>query len=100
MTLAVHEVDHIIAVKHGGRTTDENLALCCTLCNRYKGSDIASIDPKTGLLTPLFHPRLDRWDEHFESRNDEIMGLTAAGRATTRLLRMNLAARVRERQLT
>jgi HNH endonuclease len=98
-TLAVHEVDHIIAVKHGGRTTDENLALCCTLCNRYEGSDIASIDAETGRLTPLFHPRLDRWADHFEFRNGEIMGLTAAGRATIRLLRMNRPARVRERQL-
>jgi len=53
-------------VKHGGQTIEENLALCCALCNRYKGSDIASIDPETGLLTLLFHPRLDRWGKHFE----------------------------------
>jgi hypothetical protein len=63
----------------GGQTTEENLALCCALCNRYKGSDIASIDPETGLLTPLFHPRLDRCGERFEFRSGEIMGLTAAG---------------------
>ena len=36
-TLAVHEIDHVIAVKHGGQTIEENLALCCALCNRYKG---------------------------------------------------------------
>ena len=53
-TLAVHEIDHVIAVKHGGQTIEENLALCCALCNRYKGSDIASIDPETGLLTLYF----------------------------------------------
>jgi len=40
-TLAEHEIDHVIAVKHGGRTVVENLALCCTVCNRFKGSDIA-----------------------------------------------------------
>jgi 5-methylcytosine-specific restriction endonuclease McrA len=41
--LVPHEVDHVIAEKHGGQTTKENLALACTLCNKYKGSDLASI---------------------------------------------------------
>src|ERR1700689_2087305 len=66
LTLAEHEIDHVIAIKHGGQAVAENLALCCTVCNRFKGSDIASIDPETGQLTPLFHPRLDRWSDHFE----------------------------------
>lgn len=43
LTLAQHEIDHVIAIKHGGRTTAANLALCCAICNRFKGSDIASI---------------------------------------------------------
>jgi 5-methylcytosine-specific restriction endonuclease McrA len=47
-TFAPHEIDHIIAKKHGGRTEAENLALSCTLCNKYKGSDPASVDPETG----------------------------------------------------
>ena len=97
-TLAEHEIDHVIAVKHGGQTGLENLALCCVVCNRFKGSDIASIDPETGQLTPLFHPRLDSWDDHYEFRNGEILGLTATGRATVRLLRMNRPTRVKERQ--
>jgi len=98
-TLAEHEIDHVIAVKHGGQTVVENLALCCTVCNRFKGSDIASIDPETGQLTPLFHPRLDRWDDHYEFHNGEIRGLTAKGRITVRLLRMNRPTRIKERQL-
>jgi len=98
-TLAEHEIDHVIAVKHGGQTSAENLALCCTVCNRFKGSDIASLDPETGQLTPLFHPRIDRWDDHYRVRNGEILALTAAGRATVRLLRMNRPARIGERQL-
>jgi 5-methylcytosine-specific restriction endonuclease McrA len=61
-----HEPDHIVAEKHGGETTLENLALACFDCNRFKGSDIASIDPKSKRLTPLFHPRLQVWDEHFK----------------------------------
>jgi len=65
-TLAEHEIDHVIAVKHGGQTIAENLALCCAVCNRFKGSDIASIDPETGQLTPLFNPRVDHWDDHYQ----------------------------------
>lgn len=88
----------MIAVKHGGQTISDNLGLCCTVCNRFKGSDIASIDFQTGRLTPLFHPRIDRWNDHYELRNGEILGLTAAGRATVRLLQMNRPTRIKERQ--
>jgi 5-methylcytosine-specific restriction endonuclease McrA len=56
-TFSAHEIDHIIAEKHGGRTEAENLALSCTLCNKYKGSDLASIDPDTEKIVPLYHPR-------------------------------------------
>jgi hypothetical protein len=98
-TLAEHEIDHVIAVKHGGQTVVGNLALCCAVCNRFKGSDIASVDSKTGQLTALFHPRLDRWDDHYEFRDGEILGLTARGRVTVRLLRMNRPTRIKERQL-
>ena len=56
-TFASHEIDHIIAKKHGGETTAENLALSCTICNQHKGSDLASIDPETARLTLLYHPR-------------------------------------------
>ena len=97
-TLAEHEIDHVIAVKHGGRTIVENLALCCTVRNRFKGSDIASMDPETGQLTPLFNPRVDRWDDHCRFHEGEILGLTAIGRVTVRLLRMNRPARIKERQ--
>jgi len=99
LTLAEHEIDHVIAVKHGGKTVAANLALCCTVCNRFKGSDIASIDPESGQITPLFHPRNDRWEDHFQVRDGELLGLTARGRVTVQLLRMNRPARIRERQL-
>ncbi|GAK58815.1 HNH endonuclease [Candidatus Vecturithrix granuli] len=35
-TFAAHEIDHIIAQKHGGQTTLENLALACILCNKLR----------------------------------------------------------------
>jgi hypothetical protein len=55
--LLPHEPDHIIAVKHGGQTSAGNLAWTCFLCNRAKGSDLASIDPQTGAVVQLYSPR-------------------------------------------
>ena len=98
-TFAPHEVDHIIAEKHGGLTEVKNLALSCSLCNKYKGSDLTSIDPKTGKIVPLFHPRRDLWHEHFQLKDAEIVPLTPKGRVTVRLLQFNLSQRVQERQL-
>ena len=40
-----HEADHVIAEKHGGATSLENLAWACFYCNRFKGTDLASVDP-------------------------------------------------------
>jgi 5-methylcytosine-specific restriction endonuclease McrA len=51
------EIEHYIAEKHGGATTADNLALACPFCNDHKGTDIASLDPANGVLTPLFNPR-------------------------------------------
>lgn len=59
------EVDHIISEKHGGATQEDNLAYACLFCNRLKGSDIGSIVPGTLQLVRFFHPRRDRWAEHF-----------------------------------
>jgi 5-methylcytosine-specific restriction endonuclease McrA len=57
VVLFVHQVDHIIAEKHGGLTQTTNLALACAICNKYKGSDIASIDVETNEVVRLYHPR-------------------------------------------
>jgi len=62
------QVEHIISEKHGGPTAEDNLAWACVFCNRYKGTDIASIS-STGKLSRLFNPRLDRWSEHFAWRD-------------------------------
>jgi hypothetical protein len=58
-----HEPDHIIAVKHRGETTEGNLAWTCFVCNRGKGSDLASVDETTGEIVRLFQPRTDLWDD-------------------------------------
>lgn len=92
-----HEADHIIAEKHGGDTTAENLALACFDCNRFKGSDIASVDVITGELVPLFNPRTQEWKDHFRVEGGKIIPLTPVGRATEQLLKLNLAPRVEVR---
>jgi HNH endonuclease len=93
-----HQVDHVIALKHGGQTNLANLALACQLCNRYKGSDLTTLDRDSRELVPLFNPRLQRWNEHFELASAQIIGLTPTGRATIELLQINDEARLLDRQ--
>lgn len=93
-----HEPDHIIPVQHGGVTDAANLALACLRCNRYKGPNVGSIDPLTGELVPLFHPRRQIWAQHFQFVGAEIKPLTPEGRVTVRLLRLNDPDRLGERQ--
>jgi 5-methylcytosine-specific restriction endonuclease McrA len=52
-----HEIDHIIAVKHGGETNADNLAFACLSCNRHKGCDFATLGSNTGAIVRLFNPR-------------------------------------------
>lgn len=93
-----HEVDHLLARKHGGRTELENLALACLPCNRRKGSDLTTLDPVSGEIVPLFNPRRQKWDEHFILQGAYIVGKTAVGRATVFLLNLNAAPRLTKRQ--
>lgn len=84
------QIDHVIARKHHGETVSENLALACYRCNMYKGPNIAGIDPETKLTTSLFHPRRDRWSDHFERGASGMMvGRTAVGRTTIAVLDLN-----------
>ncbi|MBE9239782.1 HNH endonuclease [Synechocystis salina] len=101
LSLSSHHVAHIIAEKHGGHSTLENLALACALCNLAKGSDIASIDPHTGETVRLYNPRKDIWTDHFtlESVSGLIQPKTAIGRVTANLLRINRLENLTVRQL-
>ncbi len=94
-----HEIDHIVAEKHGGSTEPENLSLCCAVCNKRKGSDIASVDPESGEVVTLYHPRRDSREEHFSLLQDgQIVGKTVAGRTTVRFLLLNARRRIEERR--
>src|SRR4051812_8962631 len=80
--LLAFQIDHIIAVSHGGATRAENLALACFDCNSFKGTNLAGIDPKTRRVTALFNPRRHKWARHFRWQGVVLIGWTPRGRAT------------------
>lgn len=95
-----HEVDHVIAVKHGGSSSIDNLAWSCFVCNRHKGSDLSSIDPVTGKLVRLFNPRSDPWIEHFNlDSNGGIVPKSDVARVTEFLLKLNTPEQIEIRKL-
>lgn len=87
--LALLHVEHIVPRFHGGSDEPDNLALACVDCNLHKGTNLTGLDPETGLITELFHPRQHRWEEHFEWRGIHLHGRTAIGRTTIRVLHIN-----------
>jgi hypothetical protein len=93
------EVDHIISLKHGGVTEFVNLAYACLRCNRRKGTDLGSINWQTGQLVRFFNPRADRWSEHFQLRDAEVVPLTEIGEVTARIFGFNSPKRLKERAL-
>ena len=90
----VFEVEHILPLSSGGKTTLDNLALACPACNRYKGRRQGAIDPLTATEAALFNPRTQKWADHFRWSADlqEIVGLTPTGRATVATLQTNRPA--------
>ena len=95
---APHQIEHIIARQHCGSDEIENLALACHRCNLHKGPNLSGIDPVTGEVEVLFHPRRDRWADHFMYRGAYVQGLTASGRATVAALALNDARRIELRE--
>lgn len=87
--IAALHIEHIIPRKHGGDDARENLALACVDCNLHKGSNLSGIDPETGEIVPLFHPRRQAWQDHFEWRGIHCYGRTATGRVTVQVLNVN-----------
>jgi hypothetical protein len=92
------QIDHIIAEQHGGQTRLNNLALACLPDNKHKGPNLAGIDPLTGKLVALFHPRRQRWHRHFRWKGPVLVGRTQTGRATVRVLAINAPDRVQLRR--
>jgi hypothetical protein len=96
---AVFCLDHIIAKKHHGRMTLENLAFACYWCNSFKGDNLSGIDPLTGMVVRLFHPRNQSWEAHFKWEGAILTGLTDIGRATIDVLNINAPLRIELRTL-
>jgi hypothetical protein len=82
-------VEHIKASQHIQDDSLSNLCLACPHCNLHKGPNLATLDPETRELIPLFHPREHHWNEHFRFAGPRIEGLTPIGTATARLLKVN-----------
>ncbi len=89
-----YQIEHIIAKQHGGTDTSDNLALACPHCNLHKGPNLAGLDPLDRSLVRLFHPREQRWVDHFASNGPILVGKTAIGRATIQVLNMNDRMRI------
>lgn len=97
-SFARFHVDHIIAIRHDGTDSDDNLCLACPACNAYKGDNVAALDPLSGDASKLYNPRRQHWDEHFQLNSDAtLIGLTPEGRVTVYLLRLNDEERVLHR---
>ena len=79
-------------------TSEENPALCCPKCNRYKGPNLAGFDPETRQVVSLFHPRKQRWMDHFHWKGPVLVAITPTGRVTIAVLNINDPARIAMRQ--
>jgi hypothetical protein len=97
---APFSVEHIIPRTKGGTDEPDNLCLACQGCNGHKLAAVSATDPITGATERLFHPRLDRWQDHILWSDDatEIVARTAVGRATVGRLQMNRPSLVRYRR--
>jgi hypothetical protein len=84
-------IEPILPLVSGGSSTPDHLCLACYRGNEFKGSRTEAADPRGGKLAVFFHPRLQRWSEHFAWREhgDTMDGLTSCGRTTIEVLRLN-----------
>ena len=97
---ATFEIDHIVSEKHGGNTSSENLAYSCSICNKRKGTDIASIESESEELTALYNPRKQKWSHHFSlHKSGRLKSKSPIGKVTIQFLQLNRGERIKERQL-
>jgi HNH endonuclease len=91
------QIDHIISLKHGGKTTSINLAYSCFPCNNAKGSDVGTVLLASRDFIRLFNPRIDIWQEHFLKENSVFYAKSQIGEATIKVLKLNDIDRIVER---
>jgi hypothetical protein len=95
---ATFHVEHITPKSVGGSDTLDNLAWACPSCNLKKADRLMAVDPETGAEIALFHPRQDRWEEHFTWSDFELVGLTPVGRALIAAFDLNHPRRLMIRE--
>ncbi len=95
------EVEHIFPIARQGATHEANLALACRSCNLRKGIRTTGTKPSSDVEVRFFHPRVDRWSEHFQIdvETGKVIGATVIGEITVDCLEMNSPAQVAARQL-
>jgi hypothetical protein len=93
-------VEHIIPLSKEGSSAMNNLAYSCQGCNNRKYTHIEAINPVTTEVVRLFHPRKDKWIDHFQWSLDKtvIIGITPPGRASVSKLGLNRKGVVNLRQ--
>ncbi|MDQ3750704.1 MAG: HNH endonuclease [Acidobacteriota bacterium] len=84
-------VEHISPISKGGTDDLGNLALACQGCNGHKSTKTEAFDAISQTTATFYNPRKDMWDEHFVWSEDfaEIIGKTAKGRVTIKVLKLN-----------
>jgi hypothetical protein len=67
------------------------------MCNLNKGADYF-VPGTGGEPVRLFNPRVEVWEDHFRLEGALVIGLTTEGEATVRVLRINDALRIVQRE--
>ena len=100
-SLQSFSAEHIQPRSLGGKTRLPNLAWACQGCNNHKYNKTTGIDPVTGTIVALFHPRRQDWRDHFAWNKDcaIIIGLTSIGRATVATMKLNRRGLVNLRRI-
>ena len=82
---------HVEHINPAGGDHLNNLCLACPNCNLSKAVAVTAVDLETDKVVPLFNPRTQAWDEHFEWVDDcaLVHGVTPVGRATVSCFKMN-----------
>jgi 5-methylcytosine-specific restriction endonuclease McrA len=92
-------IDHVISIKHGGKTELKNLAYSWQICNLKKGTDIGTFLEEPTLLIRFYNPRDDKWADHFAlDTSGELAPKSAIGAATIKILELNHPDSILERR--
>jgi hypothetical protein len=96
---AAFHVEHVIPSSEGGSDELQNLAWACPSCNLKKSNCLSALDPECRQTIALFHPRTNRWEDHFAWQEYAVVGRTPTGRALVAAFDLNSPRRLLIRQV-